>query len=126
MSVFKPGDVAYLPSFGAVDITSHKTHGVYRWSQPCGESGAAREECLSFSPWPKPNHERPLEEGAYLVTYTDTINEFLATRHQGVWYWTAGGFSGWRGGRCINTEEYQGCEAPSHCDKELTTSMVSE
>lgn len=101
MSVFKPGDVAYLPSFGAVEIASSKYNGTYSWTQRCGESGDAREECLSFSPWPKPNHERPLEDGLYLVTYGGSI-QFLGVYKHSTWHWADGGIKDWKGRACSN------------------------
>ena len=115
MSVFKPGDVVYHPIYGKATVSlvtegrpANDKHfripaqvSAYPQEGTTVKSFCCPEDMLSFSPWPKANHERPLEDGLYLVTYGSSI-QFLAVHVNNTWRWADGGTLGWTGLTCSN------------------------
>lgn len=41
---------------------------------------------LSFEPWPKPCHERVIEDGVYVVTYQDIPFPLVRAKVKGKWF----------------------------------------
>ena len=113
MSVFKPGDVVYHPIYGKATVSlvtegrpANDKHfripaqvSAYPQEGTTVKSFCCPEDMLSFSPWPKANHERPLEDGLYLVTYGSSI-QFLGVYKHSTWHWANGGIEDWKGRAC--------------------------
>lgn len=66
--IFRNGDVVYHPEYGRgiVERTDESSVPVLV-NFDDGEPAWATEKMLSFSEWPKPNHERPVENGWWVV-----------------------------------------------------------
>lgn len=68
-SPFKVGDTVYTPEgeFTVKEVCSND----YYIGKPTDHRGTRSrwtpKEYLSFTPWPKPNHERPTEKGWWVV-----------------------------------------------------------
>lgn len=68
-NVFRIGDVVYHPinGKGRVSAVDESVTPYYiNFGHGCGWS---EEQSLSFSPWPAPNHTRPIQEGWWIATY---------------------------------------------------------
>ena len=67
-SNFKVGDVVHHVQYerGVVKKTAEVTYPVYV-SFDNGENGWFSDEVLSFSPWPAPDHKRPIQDGWWVV-----------------------------------------------------------
>lgn len=96
MHPFKVGDIVYTTSHGKVEVTALTMSGTLECKSldsryPNVGVIYYTNEC-SFSPWPEPNHVRPIEDGLYTIIYEG--GDFVTVvRHQGgSWYWiTAAG-----------------------------------
>lgn len=59
---------------------------------------------LSFTPWPAPNHERPLKDGRYIWKVPGTDDRVVTRRNQ-IWFINQEGVA--KVPVYINTEHYQ-------------------
>lgn len=102
-NVFKVGDVVYHPQWGKVSVhgTQH-SDGRYPCVDGKGETFLIYEGVLSFTPWPKPCHERPLKDGLYKIKLEENTNRFLAVKRGGKWFWANGGTASWGGASIVN------------------------
>lgn len=78
---FVVGDTAYHPGLGKVQIMSIERDGLD--IQVMEQAGYNVPQwtyagLLSFEPWPAPVHERPLQDGYYLVAFKDYKRVYLA------------------------------------------------
>lgn len=88
---FKVGDVVYHLEFGKGTVTGTESErGVsypvaVRWYNKEIEPFWCRTDTLSFKPWPKPCHERPIEDGWWVVAL-DGFGPLLRQLENGVMY----------------------------------------
>lgn len=73
-NIFQVGDVVYHPSEGKGVVVRTGTQAIDVQFKDCVHNGwtythADANKLLSFSPWPEPNHVRPLKDGVYKVAY---------------------------------------------------------
>lgn len=69
-NVFKVGDVVYHPEKGEGSVLPSNAPGrEEEWliNFEKNPSQWIREALLSFSPWPAPDHKRPIQEGWWIV-----------------------------------------------------------
>lgn len=89
-SIFQEGDVVYHPSEGEGTIIKIGTQAIdvqFKERVHNGWTYTHRDanKLLSFSPWSKPNHVRPLKDGVYKVAY-QSYPTILARFDNRWWY----------------------------------------
>lgn len=85
-TVFNNGDIVYHPKYGKCKVG--EASGGYPYIVPysSGEGFYTEITYLSFEPWSAPCHERPLEDGVYIVGYRDIPQPLVRARFNGQWY----------------------------------------
>lgn len=68
-NVFKEGDVVYHVKYGEGVVEKADREGA--WLSCNGVTQYGFNYSLSFKPWPKPCHERPIEDGWWIVKLDD-------------------------------------------------------
>ena len=74
MNPFKVGDVVHHVKFGEGVVTKTPSNGDLFTNvkfPPIGQQDV-QPVYLSFTPWPKANHERPIQDGWWLVTLEES------------------------------------------------------
>lgn len=90
-NVFRVGDVVYHCISGKGRI-SKKDQSKYPYHVEFGDGHEwVEEKHLSFSPWPAPNHTRPIQEGWWIVFDKKVGEVHVRELHEN--------------GRCYNTED---------------------
>lgn len=81
---FKVDDTVYHPKFGkctVIAIDEHSIHYPIRIKYSGNDTSWVEICVLSFKPWPEPCHERPLQDGWWIVTHNSTPHDLLV-RHK--------------------------------------------
>lgn len=72
MNPFKGGDVVYCIRFGKC-VVKESRNGLCRVEINDGQHSWKGWEELSFTPWPKANHERPIQDGWWVVALKEEV-----------------------------------------------------
>lgn len=87
-NVFKAGDIVYHPTEGRgyVKNVDNGKLPVCILFDSRAEVVWCGEKNLSFTPWPAPNHERPLKDGLYWKSCVGVADN-VVRRQNGVFYY---------------------------------------
>lgn len=91
--VFKVGDTVYhyVLGQGTVSVIDDlHTNSPYHISYTSGSYHWEEEKTLSFTPWPAPNHTRPIQNGLYIVRKEQYTETYLAFYKDKEWFWVNG------------------------------------
>lgn len=96
-SIFEVGDVVYHAKYGkGVIVRVEPNYSLqYLIVFECDWTGWSEEVLLSFSPWPAPNHERPLKDGLYRKSSAAAYDN-VVRRNNGVFYYYLNGNPSYR------------------------------
>lgn len=110
--IFQVGDVVYHSFYGKGVFTTKNNEYISVEFDPCCRdvlfSVESANKMLSFSPWPEPNHVRPLRGGVYKVEYCG--EPWVLSFVDGKWYFVNSQFTHMLGAPVSNQDEVENLE----------------
>jgi hypothetical protein len=70
MNPFKVGDTVYTVRYGKCVVKDNLASSCKIETDKMNQAWVACDE-ISFTPWPKANHERPIQDGWWIVTHVN-------------------------------------------------------